>query len=235
MKARGLWVGTRNASHPRVIFDGPWVDHSTFREWADMEADEADWHAKRDAEALRVALLLPKEAPVWLWLQEIGGLRRLRQAGSEALQAHMGQRAVARLEAVLYLMDRLDALAPLPPELETPEDVLRYLAFRVRSWAVEAFWVIFLEPGGSPIGVAQVALGTLAACVVHPREVFAPAVRARAHAVILVHNHPGRDPEPSPEDRRASVRLSEAGATLGIPVIDHIIVGNDRFRSLGSA
>ena len=77
----------------------------------------------------------------------------------------------------------------------------------------------------------MVTRGILDASVVHPREVFAPALAESAAAVILVHNHPSGDPTPSPADREVTQQLLEAGRILGIPVRDHVVVGNGRFIS----
>jgi DNA repair protein RadC len=76
-----------------------------------------------------------------------------------------------------------------------------------------------------------VAIGSLTAALVHAREVFKPAVLANAAAVILAHNHPSGDPEPSREDRELTERLVKAGRLLGITVLDHVIVGEERFYS----
>jgi DNA repair protein RadC len=80
----------------------------------------------------------------------------------------------------------------------------------------------------------EVSIGSQSASLVHPREVFGPAVREGAAKVLLCHNHPSGDPEPSPEDRELTRRLAECGMLLGTEVLDHVIVGNgtDRWVSL---
>jgi DNA repair protein RadC len=77
----------------------------------------------------------------------------------------------------------------------------------------------------------MVSQGSLTASVVHPREVFNPAIRDSAAAVIFVHNHPSGDPQPSQEDRVLTTRLADAGKLLGIQVLDHIIVGRNTYMS----
>jgi DNA repair protein RadC len=84
------------------------------------------------------------------------------------------------------------------------------------------------------IGFNLVAIGTLTSALVHPREVFKAAILANAAAIILVHNHPSGDPEPSAEDRALTSRLKEAGEILGIRILDHVVIGDGRFRSLAS-
>lgn len=100
----------------------------------------------------------------------------------------------------------------------------------------EHFLVILCDARNAVIGVNTVSIGTLTASLVHPREVFKPAILAGAAAVILAHNHPSGCAKPSPEDKEATRRLKEAGKLLGIPVLDHVIVAEGdafSFRSAG--
>ncbi len=95
----------------------------------------------------------------------------------------------------------------------------------------EHFVVLLLDRKNNVIGINTVAIGSLSATIVHPREVFKPAILANAAAVILAHNHPSGDPTPSPEDKATTRKLVEAGKILGIQVLDHIIVGDERAYS----
>jgi DNA repair protein RadC len=88
----------------------------------------------------------------------------------------------------------------------------------------EEFHIVTLDTKHKPIRTHRVTVGTLDASLVHPREVFRPAIRDAAAAVLLVHNHPSGDPTPSREDRQVTDRLMEAGRLIGIDVLDHIIV-----------
>ena len=83
--------------------------------------------------------------------------------------------------------------------------------------------------------IADVSTGTLTNTLVHPREVFEPAIRCSAAHIIIAHNHPSGDPAPSAEDHRLTRSLHEAGALLGIPVADHVIVARDGFFSFAEA
>jgi DNA repair protein RadC len=78
----------------------------------------------------------------------------------------------------------------------------------------------------------MISQGTLTASLVHPREVFRPALRDAAAALVLVHNHPSGDPTPSAEDREVTARLASAGEILGIRVLDHIVVAERGYSSL---
>lgn len=90
----------------------------------------------------------------------------------------------------------------------------------------ENFVVLLLDTKNKVIGINTVSIGTLNSSLVHPREVFKPAILASAAALILAHNHPSGDPKPSREDIEVTKRLIEAGGLLGIQVLDHIIVGD---------
>jgi len=108
-----------------------------------------------------------------------------------------------------------------------------YEAFREHAAACdrEQFLVIALDGKNGIIGFNVVSIGSLTAALVHPRECFKPAILSNSAAVILVHNHPSGDPEPSLEDRALTQRLAQAGELLGIRVLDHVVVGDGRFVS----
>jgi DNA repair protein RadC len=91
----------------------------------------------------------------------------------------------------------------------------------------EHFIVLLLSTKNHVIGINTVSIGSLNASIVHPREVFKPAVVANAAAIIVAHNHPSGNPEPSPEDGQVSRRLRDAGEMLGIPVLDSLVVTED--------
>ena len=81
------------------------------------------------------------------------------------------------------------------------------------------------------ISIRQISEGSLTSAVVHPREVYAPAIVAHAAAILVAHNHPSGDPYPSIDDRNLTAALSKAGDFIGIPLMDHIIIGNGRYYS----
>ena len=95
----------------------------------------------------------------------------------------------------------------------------------------EQFLVCCLDAKHAIIGVNVVSIGSLTLSIVHPREVFKPAILLNTSALICAHNHPSGDPEPSSEDRALTTRLRQAGDLLGITVLDHIILGDDRTYS----
>lgn len=95
----------------------------------------------------------------------------------------------------------------------------------------EQFLVACLDAKHAIIGVNVVSIGSLTLSIVHPREVFKPAILLNAHALIAAHNHPSGDPSPSAEDRTLTARLRQAGELIGIALLDHIILGDDRLYS----
>ena len=100
--------------------------------------------------------------------------------------------------------------------------------------AHEEFHVVLLNAQNVPMCSRQVTRGILDASLIHPREVFRDAIVRRAAALVLVHNHPSGDPEPSAEDLRVTRQLVRVGDELGIPVVDHVVVGRRGYVSLAA-
>jgi DNA repair protein RadC len=137
-----------------------------------------------------------------------------------------------RWEAVVELARRtLSAPLERGNPFRSAADVFSRYRWLIADDAVETFLVALLDVKHRPLRDIRVSTGILNGSLIHPREVFAPAVQERAASVILVHNHPSGDPGPSPEDREVTRRLRAAGEILGIPVIDHVIIGEHAFFS----
>lgn len=117
--------------------------------------------------------------------------------------------------------------------VRSPRDAFAFVAPYAAREVAEVIWIICLDSQHRAIGNAPVAVtrGTLTSSLVHPREVFRPAIVAGAAAIILAHNHPSGDPTPSADDRMATDQLVAAGALLDIPVHDHVILGAGRYSS----
>ena len=118
---------------------------------------------------------------------------------------------------------------PGRPVISSPADVERLLRGRIANLDRENFVVVLLNTKNEVIETSTVSVGTLSASLVHPREVFKPAIRASAASVVLAHNHPSGKVEPSREDREVTRRLGEAAQILGIEVLDHVILGDGYF------
>ena len=137
-----------------------------------------------------------------------------------------------RWEAVLEIARRaLSAPRSRPAPFRSAGDVHERYRYRLGDLRVEVFLVLLLDARHRLLGDFRASTGILNGSLVHPREVFSAAVAERAAAVILVHNHPSGDPAPSREDREITERIRAAGGILGIPVLDHVIIGDCTFYS----
>ena len=116
--------------------------------------------------------------------------------------------------------------------IKTPEDAHQILEGYFDNLPNEHFAALLLSTKNHVIAVTTVSIGSLNSSIVHPRELFQRAILANAASVILAHNHPSGDPTPSPEDLALTKRLVDAGKLLDIPVIDHLILGQNCFASL---
>lgn len=117
-------------------------------------------------------------------------------------------------------------------KLASSSDV--YVAFRDLGTAAdrESFWTILLDTKHRIVGIEEAAKGSLTCTVVHPREIYKSVLLANAAAVIFIHNHPSGDPTPSREDLEITRRLREVGEILGVRVLDHVVVGHDKYVSM---
>lgn len=116
--------------------------------------------------------------------------------------------------------------------VSSPGDVAELVMPRLRFLKQEHFLVIHLNTKNKILSEETISKGTLDSSLVHPREVFKTAVKNSSAALILVHNHPSGDPQPSNDDLNLTRRLKEAGEIMGIPILDHLIIGDNKFISL---
>ena len=162
-------------------------------------------------------------------ISEAGGLHGLYDVSvHELMQVNgIGEAKACIILAAVELGRRIGQVRnPGRPVVSSPADVARLLRGRIANLDRENFVVVLLNTKNEVIETSTVSVGTLGASLVHPREVFKPAVRASAASVILAHNHPSGKVEPSQEDREVTRRLGEAAGILGIEVLDHVIVGD---------
>jgi DNA repair protein RadC len=167
-----------------------------------------------------------------------GSLRRLAASSGAELAAvrGIGPAVAARVSAALELGRRLAREGPAErPRIRGPRDVYERCAPGLRDLAQEEFRVLMLNTQHAVVRELVITRGTLDTSVVHPREVFRSAITESAASLILVHNHPSGDPAPSAEDRAVTRQLAEAGRLLGIPVLDHVVVGDGRYVSFVEA
>lgn len=167
-------------------------------------------------------------------LSDFEGLDRLGAAGSAELCRidGIGPAKAAQLLAAMELGRRVVS-RPFQPGavFASSRSVFDYFAPLVRDVKQESFWVVLLDNKHRVMRELPVSSGSLTASLVHPREAFVTAVRDSAAAVIFVHNHPSGDPAPSAEDRQLTRRLVGCGELLGIPVLDHVIIGRTAYYS----
>jgi DNA repair protein RadC len=167
-------------------------------------------------------------------LARFGNIKAISQATIEELSQikGIGLAKAAQIKACFELGRREE----LEPELinfniKDPESVVKAIRASIKDKAKEHFKLILLNPRNKIIGISTISIGTLNASLVHPREVFKDAITHSAASVVLAHNHPSGDPEPSEDDIKITKKLVESGKILGIDVIDHIVVGKNRFLS----
>lgn len=163
------------------------------------------------------------------------GVRFLAEATWEELMQiqGIGPAKASQIKAAVELGRRLVVLKPDdPPQILAPQDAAHLVMEDMRYLDREHFQVFSLNTKNRVLALETVAVGTLNTAGVHPREVFKNPIKRSAAAVILVHNHPSGDPAPSYEDIAITKQLMEAGNLLGIEVLDHLIIGNNRFISL---
>ena len=166
-----------------------------------------------------------------------GSLRRLaaRPPAELVRLAGVGPTKAARLLAAFELAARIarEGRAALP-RIREPEDVVRLFQSRLRDLAVEEFHLLALDSQSQVLRDVLVTRGLLNSSLVHPREVFRPAIAEAAAGIIVVHNHPSGDPTPSAEDRAVTQQLAAAGQLLDLPLYDHVILAGDRFISFAT-
>ena len=144
----------------------------------------------------------------------------------------LGQAKAATVLAALEIGRRIASAKPIEKiHLSCPQDVADFLMPRLRYAAKEQFVVILLNNKNKVIGTEVVSEGSLSSSIVHPREVYAPAILHHAAAIMVAHNHPSGDPKPSTEDTEVTRVLARSGKVLGIPMIDHVIIGDGNYYS----
>jgi len=166
-------------------------------------------------------------------LLQFGNLQKLAEASIEELSSvrGIGLAKATQIKATFEIGRRLSTqvLPYKSKELTDPKKVYQLIKNRLKNYHKEHFYIIVLNSRNWSL--AEVSIGSLNASIVHPREVFAEAIKNKAASVIFVHNHPSGDPQPSPEDVAITRRLEEAAKIFDIKLLDHIIITKDTFLS----
>ncbi|MFT7464377.1 MAG: DNA repair protein RadC [Pseudohongiellaceae bacterium] len=169
-------------------------------------------------------------------LTRVGGLKRMARMAPRELQRTSPQTSPEKALqlACAFELGRRSLREPLPVArpILAAADLVPHLQGLLTGFAKEVFLVVLLDAKNRPMRTERVSEGCLTWSVVHPREVFSPAVREGAGAIVVAHNHPSGDPRPSRQDLAVTERLVRVGETLGIPLLDHVVLGHDSFVSL---
>jgi len=168
-------------------------------------------------------------------MAKYGGLSGLARAGFTDLcgEKGVGPAKAAQLKAALELGRRLLVSSPQErPQVRSPADAANLLLLEMAFLDQEHLRVILLDSKNRVLATPTIYVGSLNASYIRVGELFREAIRANAAAIIVVHNHPSGDPSPSPEDVAVTRQIVQAGELLGIEVLDHIIIGQQKYVSL---
>jgi DNA repair protein RadC len=193
--------------------------------------------------ALVIGRGIPKKSVMTIaqeLLARFGNVKTISQATLEELTQikGIGIAKAAQIKACFELARREDLEPPdlVSFDIKNPEAVVKAVRASIQDKAKEHFKLILLNSRNKILYISSVSTGTLTTSLVHPREVFKEAITHSAASVVLAHNHPSGDPEPSEDDLKITRKLVESGKILGIEVIDHIIIGKNNhfsFREKG--
>jgi DNA repair protein RadC len=198
----------------------------------------SDWDSLSDAEVLAL-LLGPGSSELASWslgnrlLSHFRSLHGLSKATyAEVRSAGLSHRKAIALLAAFQLQRRLAPRILLPGRsFRSSVEIYEHFRPQFEDLKKECFWDVLLDGKNRIIKIIKVSEGSLTASLVHPREVFRPAIQEAAAAVLFVHNHPSGDPSPSQEDIQITRRLLETGRIIGIKPLDHVIIGGLRYFS----
>ncbi len=160
-------------------------------------------------------------------------LKELSELGIKKLSSipGIGTAKACRIAASFELGKRLSLKSDFSPEITCAADVYDIMK-NLKYENQEHFIVLFLDTRKRLIRKKTLFIGTLDSTIIHSREIFNNAIKESSSSIILVHNHPSGDPMPSQEDIIITEQIKKAGDIIGIPVLDHVIIGNNRFISL---
>ena len=166
-------------------------------------------------------------------IEKADNIRYLQNITIEELESinGIGKTKAVQIKAALELGNRIASYKPAKYKIKNPWDIYKYYMESLRYQYQEIFKVVLLNTKNEIITDVDISMGTLNSSLVHPREVFREAIRRSSNKIILLHNHPSGNAEPSKEDKSVTNRLKECGELIGIEVIDHIIIGDGIYFS----
>ena len=166
-------------------------------------------------------------------IKKADNIRYLQDLTIEELKSinGIGETKAVQIKAALELSKRIASFKPEKYKIKNPWDIYKYYMESLRYQYKEIFKVVLLNTKNEIITDVDISMGTLNSSLVHPREVFREAIIRSSNKIILLHNHPSGNAEPSKEDKSVTNRLKECGELIGIEVIDHIIIGDGIYFS----
>lgn len=161
------------------------------------------------------------------------GIDKLLECSLKELQEikGIGPSKAMQILAIAEIQKRINQSKAPIKKISFAKDVFEYFREKLKNEKQEHFYTLMLNSQNSIIGEHLISKGILDASILHPREVFKPAIKDSASKIILVHNHPSGDQSPSPEDLEITQKIMKAGEELGIKVLDHVIIGKEGFWS----
>jgi len=179
-----------------------------------------------DEEILSLVLGRPGPSDQSISLKELTG------ANSDELSKMLGDSGAERFRASVELGRRTLRATERRPKLSTPDQIYRHLAPEMAALPREVFYVLCFNARNVLLRSVKVAEGTSDSCAVDPRDIFAAALGCKAVAMVLAHNHPSGDAEPSENDRRLTWQLDQGARLLNIRLMDHLVLGDNTFVSM---
>jgi len=159
------------------------------------------------------------------------GINKLYDLSLKELQEidGIGPAKAMQIKALFEFNKRYNLSKESGKPIKSAKDVFQYASQRILDNKKEQFMILLLDTKNRIIKDETISIGTLNASVIHPREIFKSAIKESANAIILVHNHPSGESEPSQEDTEITEKLFDAGELLNIKVLDHVIIGRDYY------
>ena len=193
-----------------------------------------------DAELLGIIIRdgTPNESAIDIARKVLVKLGNFRELGTKTISElcridGIGEAKAAQIKAAIAIAKRYSTISIKPGEkFSGSQAVFNHFHEKLRDKKQETFLAVMLDNKNRLLKEIEISIGSLTSSIVHPREVFGPAIREHAASVIFVHNHPSGDPYPSNEDIEITERLKKVSGIVGIKILDHIIIGNTEYFSL---
>ncbi|NDK10371.1 JAB domain-containing protein [Candidatus Gracilibacteria bacterium] len=167
-------------------------------------------------------------------LSTFGNVKAISEASLEELSQvrGIGLAKAAQIKAAFELAKRSEVEVGEKIFIKTAEDAVKLVKPKLKDKKKEYFLILSLDSRNNLIKISEISIGSLNANLVHPREIFKEAIQALANSIILIHNHPSGDAIPSKDDIDITKQLIDAGEIMGITILDHIVIGNQDYKSM---